>query len=277
MYASIIKDSSKLCIHTITTKPWPVETAIEKYSHSGVSGITVWRQAMDDRSIADVGKRISAAGLTTVSLCRGGFFPSKSELGKKSNIDDNIKTIEEAAELGAPLIVLVPGAVPGLPLNEAREQIRDGIEAVLPKAEEYNIKLAIEPLHPMYADDRSAINTMKQANNMCRLINSPFVGVAVDVYHVWWDPDLEKEINRCGKAGKLFAFHICDWNTPTKDILLDRGLMGDGCIPVNRIRKWVEDAGFDGFNEVEIFSTKYWEKDQDEFLKKIQSAYMEFS
>jgi len=129
----------------------------------------------------------------------------------------------------------------------------------------------------MYADSRSAINTLAQANDMAEALDSPWVGVAVDVYHLWWDPFLKKEIKRCGENGNLAAFHICDWKTPTSDILLDRGLMGEGCIPVRKIRSWVEDTGFDGFNEVEIFSTSHWKDDQSEFLKKILTAYQENS
>jgi sugar phosphate isomerase/epimerase len=211
-----------------------------------------------------------------VSLCRGGFFPGPDPASRQAAIDDNLKAIDEAAALGAPLIVLVCGAVPGQPLTESRQQIQDGIEAVLSHAEACDVKLAIEPLHPMYADSRSAINTMRQANDMAEAIASPYVGVAVDVYHLWWDPDLESEIHRCGQAGNLLAFHVCDWKTPTEDLLNDRGLMGEGCIPIPTIRGWVEQAGFDGFNEVEIFSNHYWSLDQHTFLKNINEAYLKY-
>ena len=134
-------------------------------------------------------------------------------------------------------------------------------------------QLAIEPLHPMYAGDRSAVNTLSQANAMAETLDSDWVGVAVDVYHLWWDPDLEKEIARCGAGGNLLAFHICDWKTPTNDLLLDRGLMGEGCIPLRKIREWVDATGFDGPLEVEIFSSTYWEQDQRDYLKRILAAY----
>jgi sugar phosphate isomerase/epimerase len=125
----------------------------------------------------------------------------------------------------------------------------------------------------MYADSRSAINTLGQANDLCEELNSPWVGVAVDVYHLWWDPALEAEIARCGRVGKLFAYHVCDWKTPTTDLLLDRGLMGEGCIPLRQIRGWVEAAGFKSWNEVEVFSTTHWAGDQDQFLSKIVQSY----
>ncbi len=272
-----LRDTSKLCIHTITTKPWSIEEAIDHYAAAGVAGITVWRQWLDGRDPQVVGQRIRAAGLTTVSLCRGGFFPAAGATGRQAAVTDNLRAIEEAAALGAPLVVLVCGAAPDVPLPQAREQIRAGIEAVLPSAEEHGIKLAVEPLHPMYADSRSAINTLKQANDLCAVIDSPYVGVAVDVYHLWWDPVLEKEIQRCGAAGRLLAFHMCDWLTPTADMLNDRGLMGEGCIPIRQIRGWVEAAGFDGFNEVEIFSERYWSADQGQFLDKIIEAYLHCS
>ncbi|HRJ44206.1 MAG TPA: sugar phosphate isomerase/epimerase family protein, partial [Caldilineaceae bacterium] len=267
--AQPLLDTSKLCVHTITTKPWPIETAIERFAARGVQGMTVWRDALAGRDIGATGQRIRDAGLSPVSLCRGGFFPAETTAGRQAAIDDNRRAIDEAAALGAPLIVLVCGAVPGQPLEVSRQQIRDGIEAVLPQAAAAGVKLAVEPLHPMYADSRSAINTMQQANDICDAIDSPWVGVAVDVYHLWWDPDLQAEIQRCGQAGRIFAFHICDWRTPTEDLLNDRELMGEGCIPIRQIRGWVEEAGFDGFNEVEIFSNRLWATDQEAFLGRI--------
>jgi len=277
MGAKQLTDLSQLCIHTITTKPWSIEEAAKNYSAEGVKGITVWRDALIDRNIKQTGQLLRVHGLDIVSLCRGGFFPNKEKEKRKLAIEDNLKAIEEASELGTSLIVLVCGADPIQSLEDSRKQIQEGIQTILPQAKAAGIKLAIEPLHPMYADTRSAINTLAQANDMAEQINSPYVGVAVDVYHLWWDPSLEQEIKRCGDNDHLLAFHICDWNSPTVDILLDRGLMGDGCIPVNKIRSWVEATGFTGFYEVEIFSNKYWQQDQTQFLKKIIKAYKENS
>jgi sugar phosphate isomerase/epimerase len=268
---------SKLCIHTITTKPWKIEDAINNFASAGVRGITVWRDALEGRNIKNTGKLIRDHDLEVVSLCRGGFFPAKDARKRKLAIEDNLKAIEEAENIGTSMIVLVCGADPCQSLEESRKQIHDGIATILPQAKAAGIKLAIEPLHPMYADTRSAINTLEQANEMAEEFDSPFVGVAVDVYHLWWDPNLENEIKRCGNNGNLLAFHICDWNVPTTDFLLDRGLMGQGCIPIRKIRSWVEEAGFNGFNEVEIFSTAYWKEDQAEFLASIIKAYKEHS
>lgn len=213
-------------------------------------------------------------GLSIVSLCRGGFFTHETAAGRLNAIDENRQAIDEAAALGAPHVVLVCGSTPGQPLQESRKQIEDGIAALIPYAAGAGVKLAIEPLHPMYADDRSAINTLCQANDMAERLKSPWVGVAVDVYHLWWDPDLEMQIARCGNNGHLLAFHICDWKTPTTDLLLDRGLMEEGCINIKQISSWIENTGFKGFYEVEIFSKKYWAEDQTEFLTKIKQAYL---
>lgn len=277
MSAEDLRDLSRLCIHTITTKPWTLEEAVPRYAAAGVTGITVWRDALAGVGAAQAARQIREAGMEVVSLCRGGFFPAPDAAGRRKAIDDNLLALEEAAALGAPHVVLVCGAVAGQDLEESRRQIRDAILALLPRAEALGVKLAIEPLHPMYADSRSAINTLRQANDLAEALGSPWVGVAVDVYHLWWDPELEEQIARTGRLGRLLAFHICDWKTPTEDLLYDRGLMGEGCIPVRRIRGWVEQAGFRGFNEVEIFSHRYWAMDQGEFLKAVVRAYREHS
>jgi sugar phosphate isomerase/epimerase len=277
MEAKPLEDLSKLCIHTITTRPWPLDDAIRHYSAAGVAGISVWRQAIESSDPAEAGRRIREAGMAVVSLVRGGFYPAVAKTDRQKAIEENLRIIDEAAALGAPHVVLVCGAVPGQPLEESRKQIREGIEATLDHAEEAGVKLAIEPLHPMYADSRSAVVTLAQANDMAEAIDSPLVGVAVDVYHLWWDPSLEQQIQRCGRMGKILAFHICDWRTPTEDLLYDRGLMGEGCIPIRRIRGWVESAGFAGFNEVEIFSTSRWSQDQSQWLTEIVRAYREAS
>jgi sugar phosphate isomerase/epimerase len=272
-----LTDTRRLCIHTITTKPWSLDRAAEKYAKAGIRHITVWRDALEACGAKRAQQVLRDSGLSVTSLCRGGFFPADTKKGREAALADNRRAIEEAHAIGAPLIVLVCGAVPGLPLAEARAQIIDGICALLPECEAAGVKLAIEPLHPMYADSRSAINTLKQANDAVERIASPLVGVAVDVYHLWWDPDLGTEIARCGRMNALFAYHICDWRTPTRHLLTDRALMGDGCINLRQIRSWVEETGFAGPIEVEIFSEEWWATDQDAFLAKIIAAYKGFA
>ena len=201
MSVSPLEDYSRLCVHTITTKPWLIEEAIDRYAEAGVRGITVWRQWLEGRDPAVVGRQIREAGLEVVSLCRGGFFPALDATNRQAAIDDNRRAIDEAEALGAPLIVLVCGADPGQSLQESRDQIVDGITTVLDQTTQAGVRLAVEPLHPMYADTRSAINTLQSANDVCDRIDSPQVGVAVDVYHLWWDPDLEAQLARTAAAG----------------------------------------------------------------------------
>lgn len=273
MTVAPLQDYSRLCLHTITTKPWSLTEALKHYQAAGVKGITVWRQALEGAPLEESGKRIADSGLELVSLCRGGFFPALSATDRQKAIDENRAIIDEAAAIGAPLIVLVCGADPGQSLDESRKQIQEGIAAVLPHAQQANVKLAIEPLHPMYADTRSAVNTLGQANDMVQALNHPHIGVTVDVYHLWWDPQLEAEIARAGD--KIFSYHVCDWRNPTRDLLLDRGIMGEGCIPLRAIREWVEKTGFDGYIEVEIFSEELWAQDQHDLLARIQKAYLD--
>jgi len=272
--ASEIKDFSKLCVHTLTNKPWGIEACVKNYAAAEIKGITIWRNVLENKNLEDVKALLDDHGMEVVSLARGGFFPSVDVSTRELAIDDNLLAIEQAASVGAPLIVLVCGTDSGQSLIKSREQIAEGIIRILPAAQSAGVKLAIEPLHPMYAGDRSAINTIKQANDMAEMIHSDWVGVAVDVYHLWWDPALQFEIQRCAAHNHLFAFHVCDWKIPTVDFLNDRGLMGDGCINIPEIRSWVEDAGFSGYNEVEIFSDKYWAIDQKIYLEKIKQAYL---
>jgi len=170
--------------------------------------------------------------------------------------------------------VLVCGADPRQSLASSREQINEAIQELIPVAKQYAVKLGIEPLHPMYADIRSAVNTLKQANDIAEKMNSEWLGVVIDVYHTWWDPSLKEEIRRCGLMKKVFAFHVCDWKVPTSDFLLDRGLMGEGCIPLKEISGWIEQSGFTGCIEVEIFSEKYRKMNQDEYIEQIKKSFV---
>ena len=267
----------RLCIHTITTKPLGFEQACEKFAARGVKGISIWRDAVEGLEPRQVKEILKANRLSPVSYVRGGFFPSLDPDQRKAAITDNLKMLEEAASMDLPMVVLVCGAEPKQSLQTSRDQIKQGIASLLPRAHELGVKLAVEPLHPMYADLRSAITSLGQANDLTEYFNDDYLGIAVDVYHLWFDDDLENQIRRCGANNKIFAYHICDWNVPTVDMLNDRGLMGEGCIPLKEIRTWVEDAGFNGFIEVEIFSTRFWAGDQDVFLDKIVEAYLKHS
>lgn len=268
-------DFSQLAIHTQTNKPLSLAECIEHYAAAGVPAVSVWRHVLQAEGAKTSGRMLRDAGLDVPAVVRGGFFPSAVGQRRRAAISDNLVAIEEAAAVGADMVVLVVGAEPGLPLEEARKQVADGIAACIDSARGAGIKLAIEPLHPMYAADKSCVNRMAEARQICHQLDSPLVGIAVDVYHVWWDPDLQAEISLAGETGRLFAFHVCDWRVNTRNLLTDRGLMGDGCIDIATIRRWMEDAGFDGYREVEVFNEEYWAMDQSKYLERIKKAYLD--
>ena len=267
------KQLARLCIHTVTTRPWGIFTALRKYAAAGVGGVSIWCEAVQDEDLGDVRRALSDSGVTPVSYVRGGFYTSAGEAGRRAAIDRNRRIVDDAAELGCPLVVLVCGATPGLSVAQNLEQVKAGIAATLEHAASRGVRLAVEPLHPMYADTRSAVTTLKCANDLCDELDSPHLGVAVDVFHVWWDPELDAELARCGAADRILAFHMCDWKTNMADMLNDRGLMGEGILDVARLRRLVEANGFRGFLEVEIFSNRWWAQDQDRFLEEIVKAY----
>jgi sugar phosphate isomerase/epimerase len=259
----------------MTNKPWSLRQCVDAYAGAGVDGISVWRNVVEPIGVKEAARIVRSSGLKVPALVRGGFFVAKDDAARQAAIDANRICVDEAHEIGAEMIVLVVGAVPGIPLDEARKQVADGIAAVLPHARGAGVKLAIEPLHPMYAGDKSCVNRTADARRICEQLRDPLVGIALDVYHTWWDPDLKSEIAKAGEQGTLFGFHVCDWRVDTRHLLTDRGLMGDGCIDIKQIRGWVEDVGFRGFNEVEVFSEEYWAADQAAYVKKIGRAYLE--
>ena len=273
-YPEKITDLSRLCIHTQTNRPWDLERCVVEYHRAGIRGISVWRHLLE-KTVPERARSILAEhDMSVVSLVRGGFFPSRDKPRRREAIEENLRAIDEAVQINAPLLILVCGADPRQSQDHSREQIRDGILEILPVAERAEVRLAVEPLHPMYAADRSAIVTLEQANDLVESIGSADVGVAVDLFHLWWDPKLHSEIKRCGAMNKIFAFHISDWKPAMTDILNDRGIMGEGCIDIRQIRGWVESAGFKGYHEVEIFSEQYWAMDQVEYLDAVKKAYL---
>lgn len=263
----------RLAIHTITTKPWSLAEAAAKYAARGIGGISVWVEALEGLLAEQARRILDDAGLKVPALVRGGFFCDPSAQERAARIEHNRRLIETARVIGAEMVVLVVGATPGIPLAQQRGWVQDAIAALLPDAQAAGVKLAIEPLHPMYAAERSCINRIAEARQICETLDHRWLGVAVDVYHVWWDPDLFDEIAKLGQGGHLLAFHLCDWRVPTRDLLNDRGLMGDGCIDLPGITAAVRAAGFDGWEEVEIFSDEYWQQDQDAFLERIIDRY----
>lgn len=269
-------DPNLLSINTATVRAqWQLPEIIAGCARRGIRMISPWRDQVAATGLKESVQRIKDAGLALSGYCRGGMFPATDGKARRAALDDNKRAVDEALVLGAPCLVLVVG---GLPKDEqgrvaskdligARAMVRDGIGELLEYARPSGMPLAIEPLHPMYAADRACVNTMSHANDLCDELGGG-LGIAVDVYHVWWDPQLERGIERAGgHSGRLMAYHLCDWLVPTKDLLLDRGMMGDGVVDLPRIRGWMEAAGYRGPHEVEIFSANdWWKRDPDEVL-----------
>ena len=277
MLRNEIHDLSRCAIHTLTNKPWTLAQCCEQYARAGLGGVSIWRDVVDpeERGVGldEAVRIVRGSGLSVPAYVRGGFFPGSEPAKRHQAVDRNRRILDEAAALGAEQVVLVVGAEPGLPLAEARRQVAAGIAECLPHAEVVGVKLSIEPLHPMYAADKSCVNRMAEAREICDELDHPMLGIAVDVYHVWWDPELAREIQRAGEKNRLFGFHVCDWRVDTRHLLTDRGLMGEGCIEIRAIRDLMERAGFCGYHEVEIFSQAHWEQDQEAYLKQIVESY----
>lgn len=255
-----------------TRQVWGFAEAVDGCLRAGITAISPWRDQIAAIGLNEAARIVKANNIQVTGVCRGGMFPAETAAGRQIQIDDNLRAIDEAAALNADCLVLVVGGLPGSSKDivGARQMVSDGIAAMLPHARASGVKIAIEPLHPMYAADRACVNTIDQALDICENLGET-VGVAIDVYHVWWDPYLARAIARAGRMNRIFAHHICDWLVPTKDMLLDRGMMGDGVIDLKGIRKMIEDAGFHGPQEVEIFSQdNWWKRPGDEVLQVIK-------
>jgi sugar phosphate isomerase/epimerase len=271
------RDHAALSLNTATVREQGDLTAIvEACARHSIRAISPWRDQVAAVGLERAVRAVRDAGLALSGYCRGGMFPAGASQ-RLAVQGDNRRAVDEAAALGAPCLVLVvgglpqysrPGSAPSRDLGAARAQVEDGIGALLDHARAAGVPLAIEPLHPMYAADRACVNTLAQALDLCDRLNpgrTGALGVAVDVYHVWWDPDLPAGIARAGRE-RLLAYHVCDWLVPTRDLLLDRGMMGDGVIDLRAIRAAIEAAGYRGPAEVEIFSRDWWARPLDEVL-----------
>lgn len=266
-----------LSINTATVRrQWSLDRIIDECARREIRAISPWRDQVAAVGMEATARQLRAHGMQLSGYCRGGFFPAADAAGLRAALDDNRRAIDEARTLGAPCLVLVvgslPGALAGQPaytsIARARGEVRDGIAATLEHARQVGMPLAIEPLHPMQAAERACVNTLAQALDLCDELDpqrSGALGVALDAYHVWWDPQLQAQIARAG-AERLLAYHVCDWLTPTRDLLNDRGMMGDGVIELRQLRGWVEAAGYRGFAEVEIFSEHWWQRPGEEVL-----------
>lgn len=263
---------SEIALNLATTRAvWTLPEAIEGCLRHGLATISPWRDQVEAIGAAEVGRLCRSSGIKVASLCRGGMFPANTAAGRAAAIDDNRRAIDEAATIGAAILVLVVGTLPegSRDLPGSRKMVTDGIAEILPHARSNGVLLGIEPLHPVYAADRACINTIDQAVDCCEALGEG-VGVVIDTYHTWWDPNLEAAIARAGQGGHILMHHISDWLVPTRDPLLDRGMMGDGVIDFRRFRALIEAAGYHGPQEVEIFSAgNWWKRPGDEVLRTI--------
>ena len=282
-------DHRWLSINTATVRKQrgveqPLPEILQACADRGIRAVSPWRDQVAAAGLKNISAQVKTLGLELSGYCRGGMFTAADAAGLQAANEDNRRAVDEACELNAPCLVLVVGGLPGALVGKAahkdialsRSQVCDGIGTLLDYAKTNGMPLAIEPLHPMYAAERACINTMEHALDVCDALDpscSGAIGVAVDVYHVWWDPKLQAQIERAGQS-RLLAFHVCDWLTPTTDLLNDRGMMGDGVIDIPRIRGWVEAQGFAGFSEVEIFSAAdWWQRSGEETLAACIAAH----
>jgi sugar phosphate isomerase/epimerase len=262
-------DRSRLSINLATLrKQWDLRRAVEGCARAGIGAVAPWRDQVAATGLQESARIIKGNGMRVSGLCRGGMFPGVDAADRQRRIDDNRRAIEEAATLGADCLVFVVGGLPtgSKDLPGARQMVLEGFAAIQEEAIAAGVPLALEPLHPMYCGDRAVLSTTRQALDICDKLGNRGMGVALDVYHIWWDPEIEAQIARAGKE-RILAFHICDWLVPTTDLLEDRGMMGDGVIDIPRLRRLVEAAGFAGCHEVEIFSRTWWQRDPEEVLR----------
>ncbi|HEY6690865.1 MAG TPA: sugar phosphate isomerase/epimerase family protein [Rubrobacter sp.] len=265
-------DPSRLSLNQKTTNNWSVREAAEGCARAGIGFIGLWRDKVSETGLSASSRVVREAGLQVSSLCRGGMFPAVYAAERRARLEDNRRAAEEAAALGTDVLVLVCGPAPERDLEAARVMVEEGINELAPYAAEVGVKLAIEPFHPVLMQERSVIVTLSQALDIAERFEADRVGVIVDAYHVWWDPDLYRQISRA--SGRIFGFHANDWLPPKPDLLLSRAMMGDGPIEIRRIREAVDAAGYAGPIEVEIFNQDVWNAPGDEVLALTKERYL---
>jgi sugar phosphate isomerase/epimerase len=265
---------TRLSFNQITVSSWSVSQAVEGCVRHGIPSIALWRHKIEEAGLAASVRAVKDAGLHVSSVCRGGMFPSPTAAGRKKNLEDNYRAVDEAAALHADSLVLVVGGGAEVGLAEARKMVADGVTTLVPYARSHGVKLGLEPLHPMYAAERSVLVTIGQALELASAFTPQEVGLVLDVFHIWWDPQVLSLIAQC--RGRIYGFHVNDWLVPLPDILLGRGMMGDGVIDNRMLRLAVEEAGYHGPIEVEIFNRIIWDSDPDEVLRQMIDRFIAF-
>jgi sugar phosphate isomerase/epimerase len=260
-------DIQRLSLNQATVQNWSVAEAVDGCVRHGIPSIALWRHKIHEAGLQQSARLVRDAGLHVSSVCRGGMFPAPSKEERSERIADNLRAVDEAKELNADSLVMVVGGCISIPIANARSMVIDGLAELVPYAQRHGVKIGLEPLHPMYAGDRSVLNTIDQALAMASPYSANDVGLILDVFHIWWDPTVFEQIKRA--AGRIFGFHTCDWLVPLPDVLLGRGMMGDGVIDNRALRLAVEAAGYTGPIEVEIFNQALWDSPGDDVLKTV--------
>ncbi|MCG7595693.1 sugar phosphate isomerase/epimerase [Mycobacterium sp. PSTR-4-N] len=265
-------DFARLSLNTKTTNSWSLREAVEGAAAAGLPAVGLWRDRVAEAGVAESAKTLADNGIRASSLCRGGFITGFDD----GALDDNRRAIEEAAALGAPELVMVVGGVPDRDLPGARARVADRIGALAPHAAACGVRLALEPLHPMYCADRAVISTLAQALALAAPHPADVVGVVVDTFHVWWDPELTQQIAEAGRQGRISSYQVCDWLVPmAADPLMSRGMMGDGVIDFASVTAMVSAAGYRGDVEVEIFNADVWSADPRGVVQTMKQRYRE--
>jgi sugar phosphate isomerase/epimerase len=267
-----METANRLSINQYTVKNWTIPQLLEGCAAEQIPFVALWRDKVAEAGLDETLKLLGDTGIKVSSLCRGGFFPAATLDQQSRNLSENHRAVDEAAAVGAEVLVLVCGGIANDDLDRSREMVVGGIGRLLPYAEQVGIRLGIEPLHPMFAADRSVIVSLSQANAIVELFKSGNLGVVIDVYHVWWDPTVYSEIARA--AGHIFGFHVNDWIVPVPDMLNGRGMIGDGVIEIKRLREAAAEAGYGGPIEVEIFNEELWRLPGRELLRLIKDRFL---
>ncbi len=263
---------SRLSFNQITAERATLKEVVEACARHGVPYVAVWRHKLAAVGLKPATCLLRDAGVRVSSVCRGGMFPASTREERAARIEENRRAVDEAAELGAGVLVLVCGAAPDRDIAAARRMVADGIAELVPYARERGVRLGIEPMHPGFAAERSCITTLREARRLAEQLDLSSVGVVADVYHIWWDPELYDQLARA--AGRLVGFHVSDWLVPVHDVLMNRGLMGDGVIELCRIRAAVERAGYAGPIEVEIFNQALWDTPLDTLVPLVKERFL---
>ena len=270
-------DLSRFSINQMTVKQLSLPELVSACGELGIGNLGLWREPVQSYGVEETAKLVRDAGLTVTTLCRGGFFTAIDPDERAAALDDNRRAVDEAAALGTDTLVLVSGGLPAgsKDLHGARERIADALAVLGPYAEEHGVKLAIEPLHPMYAADRCVVSTLTQALDLAERFPAHQVGVTVDTYHIWWDDNAPAQIARAGAGGRIHTFQLADWTTPLPEgVLNGRGQIGDGAIDMREWQRYVEAAGYTGAIEVELFNDALWARDGREVLAETAERFV---